>query len=140
MLWEHEGDVVWVFGWRAPPSDVVATALGALQLMVEVVSTKCFCHDLQHGGVVNAAWVGLLREAEGTCASASGGDGDVVGAMCKQCTALSALLHEFDDVFQAPTKPPVARVKHRINLIDPDQRIPRFRTDHMSAAELDELK
>ena len=47
---------------------------------MEVVSTKHFCHDLQCGGVVNAAWVGLLREAEGTCASASGGDGDVAGA------------------------------------------------------------
>ena len=63
MLWEHEGDVVWVFGWRAPPSDVVAAALGASQPMVEVVSTKHFCRDLQHGGVVNAAWVGLLLEA-----------------------------------------------------------------------------
>ena len=80
MLWEHKGDVVWVFGRRAPPSDVVATALGASQLTVEVVSTKCFCHALQHSGVVNAAWVGLLREAEGTCALASGGDGDVAGA------------------------------------------------------------
>ena len=69
--------------------------------MVEVVSTKHFCHDLQRSGVVNAAWVGLLCEAEGTCASASGGDGDMAGATCKQLTALSALLHEFDDVFQA---------------------------------------
>ena len=140
MLWEHEGDVVWVFGRHAPPSDVVAAALGASQLTVEVVSTKCFCCDLKHGGMVNAAWVGLLREAEGTCASASGGDGDMAGATCKQRTALSALLHEFDDVFQAPTKPPAARVKHRIDLIDPDQCIPRFRTYRMSAAELDELK
>ena len=90
--------------------------------------------------MVNAAWVGLLREAEGTCASASGGDGDVAGATCKQRTALSALLHEFDDVFQAPTKPPAAHVKHRIDLLNPDQRIPRFHTYHMSAAELDELK
>ena len=140
MLWEHEGDVVWVFGRRAPPSNVVTAALGASQPTVEVVSTKRFCHDLQRGGVVNAAWVGLLREAEGTCASASGGDGDVAGATCKQCTALSALLTEFADVFQAPTKPPAARVKHRIDLIDPDQCIPRFRTYRMSAAELDELK
>ena len=109
--------------------------------MVEVVSTKCFCRDLQCGGMVNAAWVGLLREAEGTCASASGGDGDVAGATCKQCTALSALLNEFADVFQAPIKPPAARVKHRIDLIDPDQRIHRFCTYRtLSAAELDELK
>ena len=140
MLWEHEGDVVWVFGRRAPPSDVIATAVGASRPMVEVASTKRFCCDLQHGGVVNAAWVGLLCETEGTCASASGGDGDVAGAMCKQRTALSALLTEFADVFQAPTKPPAARVKHRIDLIDPDQRIPRFRTYRISAAELDELK
>ena len=47
---------------------------------------------------------------------------------------------ELDDVFQAPTKPPAACVKHWIELIDPDQHIPRFRTYHMSAAELDELK
>ena len=132
--------MVWVFGRRAPPSDVVATALGALQPTVEVVSAKRFCRNLQCGGVVNAAWVGLLREAEGACASASGGDGDVAGATCKQHIALSALLTEFADVFQAPTKPPVARVKHRIDLIDPDQRIPRFRTYCMLAAELDELK
>ena len=124
MLWEHEGDVVWVFGWRAPLSDVVAAALGASRPMVEVVSTKYFCCDLQHGGVVNAAWVGLLCEAEGTCASASGGDGDMAGATCKQPTALATLLQEFDNVFQALTKPPAARVKHRIKLIDPDQRIP----------------
>ena len=82
MLWEHEGDVVWVFGWRAPPSNVVTATLGALQPTVEVVSTKHFYRNLQRGGVVNAAWVGLLREAEGTCASASGGDGDVAVAMC----------------------------------------------------------
>ena len=107
---------------------------------MEVVSTKHFCCDLQRGGVVNAAWVGLLREAEGTCASASGGDGDMAGATCKQRTALSALLNEFANVFQAPTKPPAAHVKHRIDLIDPDQRIPHFRTYCMSAAELDELK
>ena len=107
---------------------------------MEVVSTKRFCHNLQRGGVVTAAWVGLLREAEDTCASASGGDGDVAGATCKQRTALSALLNEFADVFQAPTKPPAARVKHRIDLIDPDQRIPCFCTYRMSAAELDELK
>ena len=132
--------MVWVFGQRAPPSDVITVALGALQLSVEVVSAKHFCHDLQRGGVVNAAWVGLLREAEGTCASASGGDGDVAGATCKQRTALSALLTEFDDVFQAPTKPPAARVKHRINLIDPDQHIPRFHTYRISAAKLDGLK
>ena len=55
MLWEHEGDVVWVFGLRALPSDVVAAALGASQPTVEVVSTKHFCHDLQRGGMVNAA-------------------------------------------------------------------------------------
>ena len=79
MLWEHKGDVVWVFGWRAPPSNVVAAVLGALQLTEEVASTKCFCRDLQHGGMVNAAWVGLLREAEGTYTSVSGGDGDVAG-------------------------------------------------------------
>ena len=72
MLWEQKGNMVWVFGRRAPPSDVVTAVLGALQPMVEVVSTKHFCHDLQCGGMVNAAWVGLLREAEGTCASASG--------------------------------------------------------------------
>ena len=87
--------MVWVFGWRAPPSDVVAAVLGTLQPMVEVVSTKRFYCNLQRGGVVNAAWVGLLHEAEGTCASASGGDGDVAGATCKQRTALSALLNEF---------------------------------------------
>ena len=107
---------------------------------MEVVSTKHFCHDLQLGGVVNAAWVGLLREAEVTCASASGGGGDVAGATCRQRTALSALLSAFADVFQAPTKPPAARVKHRIDLINPDQYIPCFRTYRMSAAELDELK
>ena len=140
MLWEHEGDVVWVFGRRAPPSDVITAALGASQPMVKGVSTKHFCCDLQCGGVVNAAWVGLLCETEGTCASASGGDGDMAGATCKQRTALSALLNEFDDVFQAPTKPPAARVKHRIDLIDPDQCIPRFHTYRMSGAELDELK
>ena len=128
MLWEHEGDVVWVFGRRAPPTNVVTAALGTLRPTVEVVSSKRFCRSVQCGGVVNAAWVGLLHEAEGTCASASGGDDDMAGATCKQCTALSALLHEFDDVFQAPTKPPAARVKHQINLIDPDQRIPRFCT------------
>ena len=48
MLWEHKGDVVWVFGWHAPPTNVVTAALGILQLTVEVVSTKRFCHDLQH--------------------------------------------------------------------------------------------
>ena len=99
MLWEHEGDVVWVFGQRAPPSNVVTAALGAAQPTVEVVCPKHFCRNLQRGGVVNAAWVGLLREAEGMCASASGGDGDVAGATCKQRTTLSALLHEFEDVF-----------------------------------------
>ena len=140
MLWENEGNVVWVFGRCALPSNVVAAALGASRPTVEVVSTKHFCCDLQHGGVVNAAWVGLLHGAEGTCASASGGDGDVAGATCKQHTALSALLTEFADVFQAPTKPPAARVKHRIDLINPDQCIPRFCTYRMSAAELDELK
>ena len=31
--------------------------------------------------------------------TALGGDGDVAGATCKQRTALSALWHEFDDVF-----------------------------------------
>ena len=67
--------------------------------MVEVVSTKHFCCNLQHGGVVNAAWVGLLREAEGTCASASGGDGDMAGATCKQRTALAMLLQEIDNMF-----------------------------------------
>ena len=132
--------MVWVFGWCALPSNVIATALGALRPTVEVVSSKHFCRNLQRGGVVNAAWVGLLREAECTCASASGGDGDMAGATCKQRTALSALLTEFADVFQATTKPPAACVKHRIDLINPDQCIPRFRTYRMSAAELDELK
>ena len=99
MLWEHVGDVVWLFGRRSPPTNVATAALGSSQPVVEVVSTKCFCHDLQHGSVVKAAWVGLLRDAESTCASASGGDGDVTGATCMQHTALSALLHEFDDVF-----------------------------------------
>ena len=106
MLWEHKGDVVWVFGRRAPPSNAVATALGALQPTVELLSTKRFCHNLQHGGVVNAAWVGPLHEAEGTCASASGGDGDVAGATCKQRTALSELLNKFDDVRALPASEP----------------------------------
>ena len=87
------------FGWGALLTNVVTAALGTSRPMVEVVSTKCFCHDLQCGGMFNAAWVGLLCEAEATCALASGGDGDMAGATCKQCTALSALLHEFDDVF-----------------------------------------
>ena len=68
MLWEHEGDIVWVYGWRAPPTDVVTAMLGTSRPTVEVVSTKRFCCDLQCGGMVNAAWVGLLREAEVTCA------------------------------------------------------------------------
>ena len=140
MFWEHKGDVVWVFGQRALPTDVITAALGTSQPTVEVVSTKHFCRDLQRGGVVNAAWVGLLHEAEGTCTSASGGDGDVAGATCMQRIALSALLHEFDDVFQAPTKPPAACVKHWINLINPDQHILHFRTYRTSASELDELK
>ena len=72
MLWEHEVDVVWVFEQRALPTDVITAALGTSQQSVEVVSTKHFCCDLQHGGVVNAACVGLLHEAEGTCASALG--------------------------------------------------------------------
>ena len=59
--------MVWVFGRCAPPRNVVTAVLGALQPMVEVVSTKRFCHDLQRGGVVNTVWVGLLREAEGMC-------------------------------------------------------------------------
>ena len=66
---------------------------------MDVVPTKHFCRNLQHGSMVKAAWVSLLHEAEGTLASALGGDGDVAGAMCKQHTALSALLHEFDNVF-----------------------------------------
>ena len=132
--------MVWGFGQRAPPSNVITAMLGGSQPTVEVVSTKHFCHDLQRIGVINTAWVGLLREAEGTRASASGGDGDVAGATCEQCSALSALLNEFDDVFQAPTKPPAARVEHRIDLIDPDQCIPCFCTYRMSVAELDELK
>ena len=88
-----------VFGWPAPPTDIITAALGALHPSVEVVSTKHFCRNLQHGSMVDAAWVGLLCEAEGTCASALGGDGDVAGATCKQCTALSTHLQEFDDVF-----------------------------------------
>ena len=99
MLWEHEGDVVWVLGWRAPPTNAVTAALGSSGLVVEVVYTQHFCYDLRHGGVVDAAWVGLLCEAEGICASAAGGDGDVAGGTCKQRTALATLLQEFDDVF-----------------------------------------
>ena len=49
--------------------------------------------------MVDAAWVGLLLEAEGTCASALGDDGDVAGAMCMQCTTLAMPLQEFDDMF-----------------------------------------
>ena len=99
MLWEHKGDVVWVYGQRAPPTDVVTTTLGTSQPMVEVVATKHFCCDLQCGGMANAAWVGLLCEAEGTCASASGGDGDMAGATCKQRTVLAMLLQEIDNMF-----------------------------------------
>ena len=110
------------------PTGVVAAALGSSCPTVVVASTKCFCRDLQCGGMVNAAWVGLLREAEGTCASALGGHGDVAGVTRKQCTALSALLNEFDDVFQEPTNPPAAHVKYRIDLINLDQCIPCFHT------------
>ena len=99
MLWEYKGDVVWAFGWHAPPTDVVTAALGAPHLKVEVASTRRFCHDMQHGGMFNAAWVGLLRKAEGTCASPLGGDGEVAGATCMQCTTLATLLQEFDGVF-----------------------------------------
>ena len=52
------------------PTDVATAALGTSQLTVEVVSTKCFCCDLQHSGVVSTAWVGLLREAEAHVPSA----------------------------------------------------------------------
>ena len=83
---------MWVFGWHALPTNIVTAALGSLHPVVEVVSTKRFCCDLQHGGMVNVAWVGLLREAEGTCASASGDDGDVLGATCTQHITLEMLL------------------------------------------------
>ena len=43
----------------------------------------------KHG---QSAWVGLLHEAEGTYASALGGDGDMAGATRKHHTALSVLL------------------------------------------------
>ena len=69
VLWEHEGDVVWVYGRGAPPSKGLSASC-ATRPKVEVVSTKRFCRDLQRGGVVDAAWVGLLRAAPGTCASA----------------------------------------------------------------------
>ena len=90
---------MWVFGQRASPTNIVTAALGSSHPVVEVVSIKPFCCDLQRGGMVNAPWVGLLREAEGTCASASGGDDDVTGATCMQLTALAMLLQEFDSVF-----------------------------------------
>ena len=102
------------------------------------MSTKYFCHNLQHGGMVNAVWVGLLHDAEGTCASAAGADSDIKGVMCMQHKALATLLQELDDIFQAPTKPR-AHIKHQIDLIDPDQSIPYFYMYHTSATELNEL-
>ena len=103
VLWEHKGDVVFVYGWSMPPTDVINTALGALCSMMEVVSTKHFYHNLQCSDIVNTAWVGLLCEAEWTCASAVGVDGDVAGATCLQCTALAMLLQEFHNVFHTST-------------------------------------
>ena len=98
MLWEHKGDVAWIFGQRALPMKVITAVLGSSHLMVEVVSTKHFCRDLQCGGVVKAAWVGLLRMAEGTCASAAWIDVEMAAGTCMQCTALAMLPQVFDDV------------------------------------------
>ena len=116
VLWEQDGDVVSVFGRKAPPRDVSSGTAAAVD--VELVSTKRFCHDLACGMVCAASsWVGLLSPVEGTCAAIATTPADLAGTSAEQC-ALLDLLHEFKDVFAAPGQPPQSRIKHRIELVD----------------------
>ena len=117
VLWEQDGDVVSVFGRKAPPRDVSSGTAAAIE--VEVVSTKRFCHDLARGVVCSASsWVGLLSPAEGTSAAIATTPVDLAGISAEQ-RALHDLLHEFKDVFAAPGKPPQSCVKRCIELFDP---------------------
>ena len=109
--------MVSIFGRRAPHRDGPNGTAAAIK--VEVDSTKHFCHDIMRG-VVSAAlsWVGLLSPAEGTCMAIATTPADLAGTSVEQ-RALHDLLHEFNDVFAAPGKPPQSRVKHCIELVDP---------------------
>ena len=130
VLWEQDGDVVSVFGRKAPPRDVSTGTAAAIE--VEVVSTKRFCHDIARGVVCGASsWVGLLSPAEGTCAAIATTPADLAGTSTEQ-RALHDLLHEFRDVFAAPGKPPQSRVKHRIELVDPTRPPSKHRCYRMS--------
>ena len=103
VLWEQDGDVVSVFGRKAPLRDVSSGMAAAIE--VEVVSSKHFCHDIACGVVCAASlWVGLLSPAEGTCTAIATTPADLAGTSVEQC-ALHDLLHEFKDVFAAPGKP-----------------------------------
>ena len=62
VLWEQDGDVVSMFGRKAPPRDDSSGMAAAIE--VEVVSTKRFCHDIACGVVCAASpWGGLLSPA-----------------------------------------------------------------------------
>ena len=77
VLWEHEGNVVWVFG-RGAPHEVGGSKNCAADgaPAVEIVSTKRFCRDLERGVVSTAqAWVGLLSVADGKCSAVAGESG-----------------------------------------------------------------
>ena len=117
VLWEQDGDVVSVFGRKAPPRDGSSGTAAAIK--VEVVSTKRFCHDIARRVVCTASsWVGLLSPAEGTCAAIVTTPADLAGTSAEQ-HALHDLLHEFKDMFAAPGKPPQSHIKHCIELVDP---------------------
>ena len=93
-----------MFGRKAPPRDVSGGTAAAVE--VELVSTKCFCHDIARGMVSAASlWVGLLSPTEGTCTAIATTPADLAGTSTEQY-ALHDLLHEFKDVFAAPGKPP----------------------------------
>ena len=130
VLWEQDGDVVSVFGRKAPPRDVSSGTAAAIE--VEVVSTKRFCHDIARGVVCGASsWVGLLSPAEGICVAIATMPADLAGTSTEQ-RALHDLLHEFKDVFAASGKPPQSCVKHCIELVDPTKPTSKHCCYHMS--------
>ena len=59
VLWEQDGDVVSMFGRKAPPRDISGGTAAAVE--VEVVSTKRFCHD------IDVEWCVLLCRGWACC-------------------------------------------------------------------------
>ena len=120
-----------------PPRDSSDGAVVAVE--VEMVSTKCFCHDIARRVVCTALkWVGLLSPVEGTCTAIATMPKEHAGTSAEQ-SALQNLLHEFKDVFAAPGKLPQLCVKHRVNYVNPTKPPSKHCCYHMSQLKLDKL-